>query len=210
MVREGPRGRIERMNVVGNVAFIILAVLLLWLLTVTFGRWAHGIRFGRRAAGAFKPIVDPNPPAPVAATRWVWVVSWWGVLWSAGHLVAVAWWCVEGGWIAPSVPAAISAAYVCWASTMTLIGSLMLRARRPYGRRMVSLGQFLFVLGGFIGLGHALAISASETVAASVRRLAPGLAAMWIGHLVVDAALGAAAQRVGRAGESAGMSRERA
>lgn len=189
------------MQVIQIAAGLIVAAISGLAVFSLLRRWAQAIRYPRGAPPGYRPVLDPNPPAPVVRSPWVWVVGCAGLVWAAGHLTAAATWCATGWWVDRSATGGMVAAYFCWAAITTSIGSAMLLARQPYGRRAVALGQFLFVLGAFMGLAISLLVPLMEQLPTWTREMAPTLAAALLAHLVIDTAIGYAAQRVGRPGK---------
>lgn len=181
-----------------DVVKLILMFTGLLALSTILRRWTAVIRYGRRPPGEHQPIVDRDPPPAVRQCASIVVVGYAGLLWAAGHLTAAVLWCVTGLGTGRSSTSAMVVAYFASAAVTTAIGSAMLLARQPYGRRIISFGQFLFVLGATMGAGICLMLPMVDSLAKQTRDMAPLLTGIMLSHLAVGTLIGYAAQRVGR------------
>ena len=181
-----------------NVVKLILMFTGLLALSTILRHWTRSIRHGRRPPGQYQPIVDRDPPPAVRQCASVVVVGYAGLLWAVGHLTAAALWCVTGLGTGHSSTSAMVVVYFCSAAITTSIGSAMLLARQPYGRRIISFGQFLFVLGATMGAAICLMLPMIESLAKQTRDMAPLLTGIMLSHLAAGTLIGYAAQRVGR------------
>ena len=184
--------------VIPLVLVCVVLVIFGWLALSVMYRFAQAIRSGRGLRLPYQPVVDPNPPAPVRRTAGVLLVGWAGIGWAAIHVAAIALWWTTGWWGERTAVFGVWAIYLCWASATTATGAVMLLARRPYGRRAISLGQFLFVLGAFMGAVIALLSMGAESVSAEMKRIGLIVGILLAAHLVIDAAIGSAGQHVGK------------
>jgi hypothetical protein len=185
-------------EVLAIVLLAILGIASVYLFVAVLRRLAWGVRMARGPLPPTEPIPDPNPPAPVSPTVGVRLAAWGGLLWALAHFGAVAFWWGTGYLVARSFSAAVSAVYLCWAGLTTAIGCVMLLHRQPYGRRAVSLGQFLFILWAFMGLAISLLLPRLEKLPEALRQAAPILTFSALAHLGLDTLIGSAAQWVGR------------
>jgi hypothetical protein len=128
----------------------------------------------------------------------VFLIGGAAVLWSALHLgLAGYWW--QSGQLVPRIAASYCGAiYISFAAVLTGVGGAMLLARRPFGRRLISWGLMLLGLLAFFGLIIALLLPKYEDAELWVRQMAMTIAAFMAGHIVLDTAVGALGQRVGR------------
>ena len=180
-----------------TLALIVMVISGLALFTL-LRRWVMSIRYSRGAPGEYEPIVDRDPPPAVRQCASVVVVGYAGLLWAVGHLTAAALWCVTGLGTGHSSTSAMVVVYFCSAAITTSIGSAMLLARQPYGRRIISFGQFLFVLGATMGAAICLMLPMIDSLAKQTRDMAPLLTGIMLSHLAAGTLIGYAAQRVGR------------
>jgi len=186
------------------LAIIVTAILAGLVLIAILSIVRDFLRGVRAPAPPLKyvPFHDFFPPEPVAeATGGVIVVGCAAIGWALLHLAAALVWAVMGELLPRTVSVGVAAFYCCFAAVLTGIGGAMLLARRAYGRRMISWGQFLLAILSFMGLAVALMAWANEDLTESVRGAAIYAAGGLVLYLAVATLIGAAAQRVGRAAQ---------
>ena len=142
--------------------------------------------------------MDPFAPAPVEPTRSSKVLALSAAAWADLHIVAVIVWLVTGFGIARNLGGVGLAIYLLTAAILTGIGGLCLLYAKAIGRRFISWGQWLFTIAMLWLLAFALRMPSSEHVTDELRGMAGYILLALAGHLIIDVALGTAAQRVGR------------
>jgi hypothetical protein len=163
----------------------------------------RGLRRAMRIAAAeYVPIPEVNPPAAIVPTGWVEVVGWVTIIWSLTHLMLITL-AVLARVVIFSVPiTAAVMSYVLIASVIAGAGGIMLLRLIPYGRRMISWGLVLLGIVAILGFSLSLILRTYQDAPLISRELAPPLAVVLALHALTDTAVGAAAQRVGRGGQS--------
>ncbi len=179
-------------------AIALVFVAISFWLAVRYARlFARSIRRG--APGLpYEPVPDPNPPAPVEPTAGVGTLGVLALVWAGAHFAVAFWWARTGRYVERTVAAGAVVTYFVLAAVVTVIGAVMLLRRRPYGRRGIALGQFLFAIASLMGVAVALVIRGSEDVPLFWRERAIHLAVGFALHVIAATAIGTAAQYVGR------------
>jgi len=175
---------------------LLLALLAIWVVMRQLRVYSRTIRVAP-ARLPYEPVVDPNPPPKVVRTNGVVTVAAAVLIWAWLHIISAAVWAATGYVVHRTVVSFAVAVYVVAAGAVTTIGSLMLLRCERYGRRTIAMGQFLFALAAFMGTAVALLMPRSKDVPSEWYVVAAYLAGVMAAHLLVDAVLGAAAQRVG-------------
>jgi len=174
-------------------------VLLSAIAVMTMASLARGFLTTIRTHGQDgEPKSDPFPPVPVARTTGVLVASAAAIGWALAHLAGVLFWATTAGLASPRTEAVLAACYVVVSAAITCSGGLMLGRCNPYGRRVISWGQFLMGLMSFMVGVIALLLPGQEDVEAHWRSAAPWLLLAAFIHLAIDTAIGSVAQHVGK------------
>lgn len=160
----------------------------------------------RRKAGAeeYEPVPETNPPLPVEPGPGVSFVGVAAIAWCLAHLVLVGLWQAGLLWeLSPEyrLYSWLVSLYVVVGGLLVGVGGIRMMSGRAYGRKNIAWGQFLLGLFAFIGGTLFLLIPSDETAAPALRSAAPYVAAAFLAHLILDAAVGSAAQRVGAAAQ---------
>ena len=162
----------------------------------------RGLRRAMRIGAAeYVPIPVVNPPAPVIRTGWVEVVGWVTIVWSLAHigLIILA---ISAEVVIFSAPITGTVmAYVLIASVIAGAGGVMLLKLMAFGRRMISWGLVLLGIVAFLGFALSLVVRTYADAPLISRELAVPVAVVLALHTLTDVAIGAAGQRVGRAGK---------
>jgi len=117
----------------------------------------------------FEPFVDFFPPEPVVRTPGIVALGISAIVWGAGHVGAGAVWSATGLFV-PRVPESwMVAGYLCIAASLTGMGGVMLLRSHPYGRTLVSWGQFLGAVLTFFGLAIALMLPGMREAPSEIR-----------------------------------------
>jgi hypothetical protein len=178
-------------TIITPVFVLILVAVVLWCVRMF-------TRAVRRGPGLpYQPVRDPNTPPPVEPTSGVALVGVIALTWAVLHVAAAAWWGTTGYQIDLTLKAGVVAAYVCAAGVVTAIGGVMLLGGRPYGRRWIAMGQFLFALATYMGMAVAMLLPRDPELPLAWREAAYYVAGLLFVHIVIDTAIGAAAQHVG-------------
>ncbi|MHC4981928.1 MAG: hypothetical protein ACYTF6_02025 [Planctomycetota bacterium] len=186
-----------------TIIILLFALAAIWIVIRQLRVYGRAVLLPR-AERRYEPIPDPNPPDPVVRTGGVVAVSVVALIWSGAHFLSAVAWAAAGYPVERTFRFALVATYFCAAALVTAIGALMLLRCERYGRRTLAMGQFLFALAAFMGIAVALLLPRGEDVPSQWFEAAAYAAVCLMLHLVIDTALGAAAQRVGRPAEDEG------
>jgi len=181
------------------ISYLLIGALLFLVLMGVFSllrAFLSGMRGLRKVP--YAGIVDPNPPAPVVRTGPQVFISSMAILWSLIHLAGSAVWLRWDDTYFDLLARLLVSGYAVAAALITGLGGLMLMKLQAYGRRIISYGLMLFGIMAFLGGAFMLLIKAYEQTAVKLGRIALPLSLALAGHVILDVAIGSAAQHVGR------------
>jgi len=184
-------------NVTMTVLGVLFALLMLWV------AMRYALLFARSARGGWPKsqyiaIADPDPPEPVEPTVGLSVLTTLALVWVALHFAGTAVWAGTGLWAPRIFSNWLIAIYYLCASVTTGIGAVMLLRRQRYGRRAISMGQFLFAIVTYLALAIVVLQLQNPDVERAAKPPLVRLAIVLGGHVLIDTALGWAAHQVGR------------
>ena len=179
-----------------NLWFLIVYLVVVGAIVVILLAYMRRV-IGRLPRAEYLPIGDPYKPPEVLPTAGVRLVAMFAGLWVSVHVILVSLWLVNIGGDRTALGAGY-ALFVLVAALVGLCGAVMLGARRRIGRRLVGWGMFLFLLVVFWMLGFAAGLPTKDTVPPEIRGWETVMFIILLIHGAIDAALGAAAQRVGK------------
>jgi len=189
---------------------IVVAGLYTTLAVVVIAVFIRRVRrgWGRLEPVPYQPVPDVFAPEPVVATAASRGVGGAAVFWSAAHLAAVA---VGIAFAVGALPARGMgelaapfglAGYVVLAAALTGLGGILLVRATALGRKLICWGQLLFVIAAMWLIAFLVAMPTHHNVPPQLRPYGYWFAGVLLVHAVLDGILGAAARRVGRAGEA--------
>ncbi len=180
----------------------IIAGGLLFLALVAMLNLIRGFRrYSRLAEGKpVEPIKEVNPPLPVVKTGAVELVGWLAIVWSLANLAILVVWALtlqDSPMLSDVKVQLVGMAYVLLCTILLGWGGIMLLKLLAYGRRVIAWGAALYGLMGLFMVALCLLVRQREDVPTSVQTLAAPLAVALAVHIMIDTAIGVAAQHVG-------------
>jgi hypothetical protein len=174
---------------------VAIGVLALAALVSLVRAWVAGARLLHEPGPA---VPSPYPAIPVEPGGGASAVAAVAIVWSGAHIVLLAAWLATGTLVPRLTESYAAAAYVGVAAAITVAGGLLLAARRSIARKAIAWGAFLLGVIAFMGGVLALLLPNAPDVDPAVAAYADVMLLAAVGHLVIDTAIGAAAQRVSR------------
>ena len=177
---------------------MVLFVLVLLAVVYFLRRWLQAAMSVRQMEHG--PVVqpeDPYPAAPVEDEPAAQLVAFAAIVWASLHVAAAIVWLGSGWPMGRDAQWFLPVAYGVVSACVLGIGGAMIVARKPFGRKLVAWGSFLLVTVGFLLMAASLILPSLESAPEVLRRIAWYLAVGFALHVVIDAAIGIAAQRVG-------------
>jgi len=194
-------------TIVGVLAIVVLGGAALLAVFALLRGFLQSIR--RRKALPYEAMPETGPLVPVAPTAGVAMTAFAAIAWCVVHVVAIFWWAIAafalGGDVPQDLYAGLVAAYVGVGSLLVGSGGLLLLRANAHGRQSVAWGEFLLGLFSFLGAVIAMLMWQDEETALNIRHLAPYLSVGCGLHVLIDALIGGAAQRVGRIQDALGQ-----
>jgi len=194
-------------TIVAVLAIVVLGGAVLLAVFALLRGFLQSIR--RRKPLPYEPMPETMPLVPVVPTVGVSVTAVAAVVWCVIHVAAILWWAIAAFAFGRDIPqglyTGLVATYVAVGSLLTGVGGLLLIRANAHGRRSVAWGEFLLGLFSFLGGVITMLLWQDEETASSVRRLAPYLSVGCGLHVLIDALIGGAAQRVGCVEKAAGQ-----
>jgi hypothetical protein len=174
----------------------VYVALVLTLTLLVLRSFLRGVKAGTDKP--YVPIPAIFPPVPVEPTAGVSAVGSLAIVWALVNLAVVAVWLVAPYYVPRSAPTVLAAAYVAFAMILVAIGGRALLLRRPVGRVCLSWGMILLDLVMFYAVIISFLLPSLKDVPDYLREQGLVLGVAGAFHLVLDTALGALGQRVGR------------
>lgn len=183
-----------------TLGYILIAALMLLLLLAIASLLRNFLLSIRATRGVAPPtrIVALPPPAPVKLTGGVKLTAALAMTWCSLHVAGIVAWAGTGLAAPRNVSTALVAMYVFVAAMLAGAGGAMLLASRAVGRRVVAWGEFLLGVASVLAVAIALLLPGYEDAPPLLRDWAYVLAAGFAAHMIIDVAIGTAAQHAGK------------